>query len=114
MYEHNKYSITFMPWNDRYLNVYSFSAKKEKTEYNEPVHLFDKNMQELNSDTVPYRESNEDKIEFMKNLLKHNGRFLDITIGYYPKVNFWESNIIKQRILSIDVVFLEEDIISIT
>ncbi|MCW2486631.1 hypothetical protein J5069_12085 [Candidatus Symbiopectobacterium sp. NZEC127] len=113
MYQHNRHSPTFLPWNEKYLLAYSYTKKEVKNGYNEPARIYNHDMEPLAPDALPNVLSNDEKIACVKNYLKRNGGFLDITLSDYPKLQNIDAHTNKERLLKITISFLDKTIFSV-
>ncbi|QZN96556.1 hypothetical protein [Symbiopectobacterium purcellii] len=112
MYEHNKHSLTFTPWNNKYVHAYDYIFASRGGDQ-EPVRLLDRTMRNINPDTIPILKTEEEKINFVKDYLKGNGGILEVIISDFPKILTTEPTINKKRLLTIDFGFLDESLISV-
>lgn len=111
MYVHNKNSLTFYSWNQRYTSVYDYIKSTNKAESNWMNKMYDKNMNEITPETLPDVIENIDKEKAVKDYLKREGGILEIKIIDRPTINISNAREKKERVINFDIGFNNNSLI---
>lgn len=111
MYSHNKNSMTFFSWNQRYSAAYDYIKSTNKSGLKWIVKMNDINMNEINPEALPDAIENIDKEQAVKNYLKRKGGILEVKIIDLPKIEISNSGQQKERVINFDIGFDNKSLI---
>lgn len=111
MYSHNKNSMTFFSWNQRYSAAYDYIKSTNKSGLKWIVKMNDINMNEISPEALPDAIENIDKEQAVKNYLKRKGGILEVKIIDLPKIEISNSGQQKERVINFDIGFDNKSLI---